>query len=65
MMAEVQEQVAEVAAEVEASAPEEDAAEEEGPLDLAGLQNKRLGYAAEGLGLEGVVETSTEEAASA
>lgn len=53
VVADVADAVAEVADEVAEVKAE---AEEDAPLDLADLQNKRLGYAAEGLGLEGVMD---------
>lgn len=55
---------AEESPEVQAANDEEvveEEEEEEGPLDLADLQNKRLGYAAEGLGLEGLIDIFAEE----
>lgn len=43
-------------ADAEAAAPVDD-----GPLDLADLQSKRINYAAEGLGLEGLIDIFAEE----
>ena len=45
----------------EAEAESTAAPVEEGPLDLADLQNKRINYAAEGLGLEGLIDVMAEE----
>ena len=33
----------------------------DGPLDLADLQNKRLEYAADGLGLDGLIDIQADE----
>lgn len=45
----------------EAEAESTAAPTDEGPLDLADLQNKRINYAAEGLGLEGLIDVMAEE----
>jgi len=48
-------------ADVLAEAAVETANAKVGPLDLNDLQNKRLGYAAEGLGLEGLLDILASE----
>ena len=55
----MQEQIASVDDEV--TQTEAEVALDEGPLDLADLQNKRLGYAAEGLGLDGLIDVEADE----
>lgn len=55
----MQEQIA--SADDDVTSTEAEIASVDGPLDLADLQNKRLGYAAEGLGLDGLIDVETVE----
>ena len=55
----MEEQIASI--EDEVTSTEAEVALDEGPLDLADLQSKRLGYAAEGLGLEDLIDVETNE----
>ena len=55
----MQEQIA--SADDDATSTEAETASVDGPLDLADLQSKRLGYAAEGLGLEGLIDVEEIE----
>ena len=57
----IEDEIADVADAVSDLKEDAEAAEDDGPLDLADLQNKRLGYAAEGLGLEGLIDIFAEE----
>ena len=53
----MQEQIA----DDDATSTEAETASVDGPLDLADLQSKRLGYAAEGLGLDGLIDVEEIE----
>lgn len=55
----MEEQIA--SADDDATSTEAETASVDGPLDLADLQSKRLGYAAEGLGLEGLIDVEEIE----
>ena len=48
-------------ADDDATSTEDEDASVDGPLDLADLQSKRLGYAAEGLGLDGLIDVEEIE----